>query len=135
MSMAKSREILGFSKNILRNGTHFSSLSVKAKTSIATAVNGRKIIKAGTIIAKDGTVAVESGDEGAKTSNAYGIVYEDVDCTNEQTDHIFIPVIVHGIVEEARILGVTDVHKAALKGIIFEAGPAKKADDFSSLEE
>lgn len=129
MSMSKTREIFGYSKNILRNGTHFSNLTVKLKKSIATKVNGRDIIKAGTIVASDGTVATDEAP-----SNAYGIVYQDVDVTHEQKDFIHAAVTVHGIVEEARILDVTDNKKAALKGIVFEAGPTKKADDFSQLE-
>lgn len=127
MSMSKTRTILHFSKNILRDGTHFSNVTVKLNTGLATLVNGRKIIKAGTIVGVDGTK--QNG------LNAYGIVYEDVDCTDELKSYIFAPVVVHGIVEAGRLPEVpTQDAKNALRGIIFEAGPTKKADDFSSLE-
>lgn len=140
MSISRKRDILHFSKNILRDGTHFTNVSLKLKKNLATTVNERSIIKAGTIVAKDGTKAIDgkpSSEPGgvATPSTAYGIVYEDIDVTYEAKDYIYGPVTIHGIVEEGRILEVTASKKEALKGIIFEAGPTKKADDFSSLEQ
>lgn len=127
MSMSKTRTILHFSKNILRNGTHFNNVSVKVNTSLATVINGRKIIKAGTIVGADGTK--QNG------VNSYGIVYEDIDCTNELKSFIYVPVVVHGVVELGRLPEApTAEAKTALHSIVFEAGPTKKADDFSSLE-
>lgn len=123
MSFSKSREILHFSKNIMRDGLHFTNLTVKVLKSLAVEVNGREIIKAGTVVGKDGTK--QNG------ANAYGLIYEDVDCTNEEQNYIFAPVVVQGVVEEGRLPEVlTPEAKTALKDIFFEVGPNMKADQF-----
>lgn len=123
MSMFREREILGSSHNIMRNGLHFTNIALEVPVSLAETVNDRKIIKAGIIVAKDGTKAITTGSDGAKTSNAYGVIYENIDVTYEQKTTVFVPVVIHGVIDE-RLLPTapTAEDKKALTGIQFTDG-------------
>lgn len=111
-------------KNILVYAQHFLSVNIKATKTVVTAslVNG--VLEAGTIIAADGSVAVTTGGTPA-TTNAYGVLLEDVDFNNSKGTEI-LPVVIHGFVKEASVkfaaVGVTNgkaAEKAAMNMIKF----------------
>lgn len=97
-----STTITGAQKNILVYAQHFLSVNIKATKATITAslVNG--ILEAGTLIAADGSVAVTTGnaDKTLATTNAYGVLLEDVDFNNSNGTEI-LPVIIHGFVKTA----------------------------------
>lgn len=130
MSMQKSKEIFGASRNIMRNGLHFSAVAVKVAVSLAqpakadsvvnTAVKGvdtgRKVIPAGLIVSKAGAKVTDSN-----ATEAFGVVYEDVDVTYEASEYVYVPVVIQGVIDERLMPGgaVADAIKKALPGIVF----------------
>lgn len=112
MSKQVSREIFHESTNIMRSGLHFSTVNVRVKKAIAEEVNGRLIIKAGIIVGKDGTIQ--------NNENAYGVIYQNVDCTDLQREDISVQVVIHGMVEKKKLpQEPTAEAKRVLRGILF----------------
>ena len=68
-------------------GDHFIALPIKVKKSDVTAsLDVNEVLKAGTLITKDGkTITTTTGTPA--TTNAYGVVYEDVNQNNIQDDN------------------------------------------------
>lgn len=115
MSKQSSYNITGSQVNILHN-THFVSVNLKLAKSGLTLKDG--ILKAGSIIKKDGVTA-NSSSAGAE---AFGIVLKDIDFTNSHgTENV--SVLIHGFVDTAAITknaaAPVAEAKSALKQIIF----------------
>lgn len=91
-------------KNILAYAQHFLSVNIKATKSVITGslVNG--VLPAGTLIAADGSVAVTTGnaDITLATTNAHGVLLEDVDFNNSNGTEI-LPVVIHGFIKDADV--------------------------------
>lgn len=81
-------------------GDHFVNVQIKVSKTNVTAklVNG--VLPAGTRIALNGTPAVSSGTPLA--SNAYGIVFVDVDFNNSKGTEV-VPVCIHGFLSKTKI--------------------------------
>ena len=115
MSIQSSYKITGSQVNILHN-THFVSVNLKLAKSGLTLKDG--ILKAGSIIKKDGTNANTSGD-GAE---AFGIVLKDIDFNNVKEKEN-VAVLIHGFVDTKAITANAEAPvaeaKSALKQVIF----------------
>lgn len=128
MSMSKSVKILGSSHNIMRNGLHFTNIALKVKKAdlsvkrpTADALLQRDIIPAGTIVNAKGEKATSTGTP--LVSDAYGVIYEDIDVTYEQSDYAYVPVVIHGVIDERLMpTAPTAEEKKALTGIQFTDG-------------
>lgn len=132
MSMQKSYEVFGANHNIMRNGLHFTNVALEVDKNTlqeetkgvsvvdgtgAKIPTGRKIIPAGTVVTKAGAKATGA--------DAYGVVYENIDVTYEQAEKVFVPVVIHGVIDERLMPGgtVSEEIKTALAGrIIFTDG-------------
>ena len=131
MSMSKSVEILGSTHNIMRNGLHFTNIALQVTfaglTKDVPSADGlivKKVIPAGTILNAKGEKATSTGEPAV--SDAYGVVYEDVDVTYEAKTFIHVPVVIHGVIDE-RLMPTkpTAEEKKALTGIQFTDGSAE----------
>lgn len=119
MSKQSSKQIFGASKNIMRDGLHFVSVTVKVLKSIVTAdTNGYLTLKAGTILTEAG-VLMTGAD--ANASSAYGVVYEDVNFDDVPVGgNEGVPVIIHGIVLLNELpVAPTAAQKSAMPNIKF----------------
>lgn len=106
------QNIVGEQKNILVN-THFTSKNMKVAKSIATA----GVIKAGTVIKKDGSKIEATATDG---TGAIGIVLYDVNVANESGTNVNVPVLTHGTVKESATgLTYNAAVKTALPQILF----------------
>lgn len=95
MSKQYSREVFGANENILSIPDHFINVPMKIKSENVTAdSSGKKILKAGTILSKEGKV-VNDG-------TAYGIVYIDMDLTHVGESET-VPVTVHGFINGKKL--------------------------------
>lgn len=99
-------------KNILAN-THFTSISKKVAKSIAKS----GVIKAGTVIDKDGAVIEATA---SSAPNAIGVVMYDVVVSNEAGANVAVPLITHGTIDEKATGNTYNAAvKTALPGILF----------------
>lgn len=105
-------------------GDHYVNINIKAtKTDLTSSlVNG--ILEAGTLITADGKVATTTGGTPA-TTNAYGVLFVDVDFNNSMGTEI-LPVCIHGFLKESAVKFSADAvtngkvaEKAALNMIKF----------------
>lgn len=110
MSRQYSREIFGANENILAVPDNFVNVPLKVNyDDVPVDSNGKKILKAGTIISKTGTI-VNDG-------TAYGLVYENVDFTTVVGNET-VPVTIHGIINGAKLPTVPSAEAlAAMKQI------------------
>lgn len=89
-------------------GDHFVNINLKVAKSNITAGLVSGILEAGTLITNDGK-SVTSTSSG---SNAYGIVYADVDFNNSKGTEV-VPIMIHGFVETSKIKLNSDSEIAA----------------------
>lgn len=122
MSKQSSKTIFGASNNIMRDATHFVTVSVKVpKANISVDEDGYLTLKAGTIVSTTGVIipATAITADTPSASLAYGIVYEDYnfdDVPVGQSEPI--PVVIHGVVLASALSGTATADiKAALKDI------------------
>lgn len=133
--MRQSSYSIGCAQNRLRAiaGDHFIAVPIKVKKSdIATLLDTNEVLKAGTLLTKDGKPVTTTGGTPA-TTNAYGVVYEDVsfkdsmspDATPGNATEV-VSLFVHGVLYESEVkfsadtvTGGRDAEKAALKQILF----------------
>lgn len=110
--------VIGEQKNILAN-THYTAINKKVAKSIASS----NVIKAGTVICKDGTVlANDANAETIGAKNVLGIVLYDVNVANEAGTNVLIPVLTHGTVIEENAKNGTEYSadvKKSLSQILF----------------
>lgn len=120
MSYEKKQTYMGENKTILEvAGELFQTIPIKVlKTDISsTLVNG--IYKSGTIVDKLGKPAAITGTEPNKVSNAFGILYRDINFTNSNGKET-IPILIFGFVDEKTLPTTPEPeHKVALKMIQF----------------
>lgn len=109
-------------------GDHFISLPIVVKKAdVKTLLNDDEVLEAGTLITSEGKPVTTT----ASTSDAYGVVYQDVNFKNSTSaDGVadnateIVAVFVHGVLYESEVkFDSTNkaVEKAALKQIIFGA--------------
>lgn len=107
-------------------GDHFIALPMKIKKAdVASLLNTDEVLKAGKLVTSGGKVVTTT----STTSDAYGIIYQDVNFKNSMADdngdvYEVGAVLIHGVVYESAIgLDAINgaVEKAALKQIIFGA--------------
>lgn len=102
---SSSTTISGAQKNILAYGQHFLNINMKVtKTTVTASLNEDGILEAGTIMAADGSVAATVGnaDISLATTNAFGVLVEDVDFTNSSGTEV-VPVCIHGFIKDADV--------------------------------
>lgn len=124
-----SYEVLGEQKKLrLIAGDHFISIPINVKKAdVASLLNADEVLEAGTLLTADGKPVTTT----SSTSDAYGVVYQDVNFKNSvsadsnpnnATENV--PVFVHGVLYESEVKlnsMYAAVEKAALKQIIFGA--------------
>lgn len=110
--MRQSSYEIAAAQNKLRAiaGDHFIALPIKVKKSdVVESLDANEVLKAGTLITKDGkTITTVTGTPA--TTNAYGVVYEDVsfkdslspDATAGNATEV-VSVFVHGALYESEI--------------------------------
>lgn len=120
-----SRTIMSEQKNILVYGQHFLSINIKATKANLTASLVEGVLPAGTLIAANGDVATTVGnaDISLATTDAFGVLLEDVDFNNSKGTEI-LPVVIHGFIKDASVTFSTETNgeakeKAALNMIKF----------------
>lgn len=117
MSIERKQTYMGENKTILQfAGELFQNVLVKVKKSDVPESDGKRILKAGTIITKDGEIV-----DGTKITNdkAYGLVYRTIDFTYSNGTET-IPVTIFGFVNESALpKAVVEEAKAAMKMIMF----------------
>lgn len=96
-----STSIASAQKNILAYAQHFLSVNIKATKSIVTGSLVDGVLPAGTLIAKTGAVATTTGNASLAlaTTDAYGVLLEDVDFNDSKGTEI-LPVVIHGFVKD-----------------------------------
>lgn len=114
-------------------GDHFIALPIKVKKlDVAALLDSNEVLKAGTLLTKDGKAVTTKTGTPAVT-DAYGVVYEDVSFKGSMSqDGIagnateVVSLFVHGALYEEEVkfsddtvTGGKDAEKAALKQIIF----------------
>lgn len=129
--MHKTTMTIGCSGKKLRllSDQHFISIPMKVKKADVASVLVNGILEAGTLITGDAKSVTSS----SSTTDAKGIVYQDVDFNNlvritgsEGDETATVPVLIHGTVFESEVkLNATEdikkVEKAALNMIYFGA--------------
>ncbi|EGO86254.1 hypothetical protein G8S49_11140 [Clostridium botulinum C] len=117
MSYETKQTYMGENKTILEfAGELFQNAMVKVKKTDIEEEKGKRLLKAGTVISKDGKVV-----DGSKVTNdkAFGLVYRDVDFTYSNGTET-IPVTIFGFVKEKALPKVVpEDAKKALKMIEF----------------
>ena len=117
MSYENKQTYMGENKTILEfAGELFQNAMVKVKKIDIAEAEGKRVLKAGTIISKDGKVV-----DGSTVTNdkAFGLVYRDVDFTYSNGTET-IPVTIFGFVKEKALpKTVPEEAKTALKMIQF----------------
>jgi hypothetical protein len=133
--MKQSSYSIGVAQGKLRAiaGDHFITLPIKVKKSdVSTLLDSEEVLKAGTLLTADGK-AVTTATGTPATTNAYGVVYEDVSFKNSQSKDAtpgnateVASLFVHGVLYESEvkfspdtIVGGKVAEKAALKQILF----------------
>lgn len=132
--MRQSSYSIGAAQGKLRAiaGDHFIALPIKVKkSSVSTLLDAEEVLKAGILLTKDGK-AITTTTGTPATTNAYGVVYEDVsfkgsmspDATPGNATEV-VSVFVHGVLYESEVIfsdsivNGKDAEKAALKQILF----------------
>ncbi|SKC70453.1 hypothetical protein [Maledivibacter halophilus] len=112
MSYERSTTIFGKEKTILELAEElFQNTTVKVKASDVPIENGKRILKAGTILSKEG--------KKVNDSSAYGVVYRDVNLTYSNVTETVL-VTIFGFVKEAALpVAPSAEAKAAMKMIMF----------------
>lgn len=133
--MIQSTTTIGLTPGKLRAiaGDHFITLPMKVtKSNVASVLDSDDILKAGTLITKDGKAVTTTAGTPAAT-NAYGVVYEDISFKNAKSADgnaanatQVASVFVHGVLYESAVkfsadsvAGGKDAEKSALKQILF----------------
>lgn len=118
MSIEKSKLYTGSNDTILKCGCdQFHNMAVKVSKDIITpALNADGVLKAGTVLTKDGKFV----DGNTVTDDkAYGLVYEDVNFTNSNGTQM-VPVTLFGFIDETKLpKPVSTAAKAAMKLLLF----------------
>lgn len=117
--MRQSSYTIGAAQKDIRAiaGDHFITIPMKITKSTVDAklVNG--ILEAGTLLTAKGETVTTNGT----SSNAFGIVFTDVDFNDSKGTEV-VPVLIHGVVDTKKIK-LDDTHHAkeieVLKNIIF----------------
>ena len=89
---------------------------IKAKKTDVKEVEGKRILKAGTVISKDGKIV-----DGSIVTNdkAFGLVYRDVDFTYSSGTEI-VPVTIFGFIKESTLPETISLEaKTAMKMLMF----------------
>jgi hypothetical protein len=108
---------MGENKTILAlAGDLFQNVNVRVAAANITAVDGKKLLKAGTVITKDGKIVDGTTITGDK---AFGLVYSDRDFTNSNgTENV--PVTIFGFIKESVLpTAVPAAAKTAMKMLTF----------------
>lgn len=105
-------------KNILAiAGDHFITIPMKITKSTVNAKLVSGILEAGTLLTAKGETVTTNGT----SSNAFGIVFTDVDFNDSKGTEV-VPVLIHGVVDTKKIK-LDDTNHAkeieSLKNIIF----------------
>lgn len=113
-----SKTYMGENKTILAlAGKLFENVLIKVKvTDVVTDSNGKKLLKAGTILTKDGKVV-----DGTTITNdkAFGLVYADKDFTNSNGNES-VAVTIFGFINEFALpAAVPDQAKTSMKMLTF----------------
>lgn len=112
-SYENDMEILVSEKNLVR----FSGTVLAANVTTADE-NGKKYVKCGTLIDKDGNVVKQTGDSGSETltTTPVGILYKTVDVTNGDMP---CSLVVEGYLRADRVLdGFADKAIEAIKAAL-----------------
>ncbi|MDU5109767.1 MAG: hypothetical protein E6248_04940 [Clostridium sp.] len=112
-SYENDMEILVTEKNLVR----FSGTVLAANVTVADE-NGKKYVKAGTLIDADGNVVKQTGDSGSETltTTPVGILYRTVDVTNGDMP---CSLVVEGYLRTDRVLdGFADKAIEAIKAAL-----------------
>ena len=117
MSIERKQSYMGKNETILQfAGELFQNMSVKVNKNDVPEVDGRRILKAATILSKDGKIV-----DGTKVTNdkSLGLVYRDIDFTySNGTENV--PVTIFGFIKESTLSkAVAEEAKAAMKMIMF----------------
>lgn len=113
-----SYKIEAAQKNILAiAGDHFITIPMKITKSTVNAKLVSGILEAGTLLTAKGETVTTNGT----SSNAFGIVFTDVDFNDSKGTEV-VPVLIHGVVDTKKIK-LDDTNHAkeieVLKNIIF----------------
>lgn len=112
-----TKTYFGENKTILAlAGELFQNTNVKVDADDVATVDGKKILKAGTVLAKDGKIV-----DGTTVTHdkAFGLVYRDVDFTLSNGIEN-VPVTIFGFVKESELPAVVHADaKAVMKMIQF----------------
>lgn len=113
-----SYKIEAAQKNILAiAGDHFITIPMKITKSTVNAKLVSGILEAGTLLTAKGETVTTNGT----SSNAFGIVFTDVDFNDSKGTEV-VPVLIHGVVDTKKIK-LDDTNHAkeieSLKNIIF----------------
>lgn len=117
--MRQSQYTIGAKQKEIRAlaGEHYVNINLKVTKTNVTDVLVNGVLEAGTLLtATGGKVTTNEG-----TTDAYGIVFQDVDFNNSKGTEV-VPVMIHGFVNSSKIkLDKTHgaVEKAALSMIAF----------------
>jgi monomeric isocitrate dehydrogenase len=114
-----TKTYMGENKNILQfAGELFQNVGIKINSSdvAVDSSTGKKILKAGTVVSKDGKIV-----DGTNVTNdkAFGLVYRDIDLTLSNGTET-IPVTVFGFINESTLPAeVPSDAKEAMKMLMF----------------
>ncbi|MCT4583767.1 MAG: hypothetical protein N4A54_02480 [Peptostreptococcaceae bacterium] len=112
MSFERKRTVFGENKTILEfAGELFQNAMVKVTSSDFQIKEGKKLLKAGTILSKEGKVVNDA--------TAFGIVYRDVNLTYSNGTET-VPVTIFGFVKESALeVKPSQEAKNSMKMIMF----------------
>lgn len=98
MSISTTQTIFGENKTILAlAGELFQNVNVKVLKADVAEVDGKRILKAGTLLSKEGKIV-----DGTTITNdkAFGLVYREIDFTNSHGNEN-VPVTIFGFIKES----------------------------------
>ncbi|EPY2273230.1 hypothetical protein ACXAUS_002088 [Clostridium sporogenes] len=117
MSIETKQTYMGENKTILQfAGELFQNAMVKVKKADVKEVEGKRILKAGTVVSKDGKIV-----DGSTVTNdkAFGLVYRDVNLTYSHGTET-VPVTIFGFIKESTLPEtVSSEAKTAMKMLMF----------------
>ncbi|ENK0558491.1 hypothetical protein FDC49_10495 [Clostridium sporogenes] len=117
MSIERSQSYMGENKTILQfAGELFQNAMVKVKKADVKEADGKRILKSGTVISKDGKIV-----DGSTVTNdkAFGLVYRDVNLTYSHGTET-VPVTIFGFIKESTLPeAVSPEAKTAMKMLMF----------------
>lgn len=117
MSIVRSQSYMGENKTILQfAGELFQNTNIKVKKNDVPEIEGKRILKAGTLISKDGKIV-----DGTTVTNdkAFGLVYRDINFTYSNGTET-VPVTIFGFIKESILpKAIPTEAKAVLKMIQF----------------